>query len=423
MTISDNTATKLVLSVNAGSSSLKAALVENGETHIASFLAERLETEDAVIHFSYDRKGTKKDASIPNCNHEDALQQILDFLKQPEHDLLVRLVATGHRVVHGGATFTDATIITEKVLQEIEAVSHLAPLHNPHNIKGIRSVQNVLPHLPAIAVFDTAFHSSLPPKASTYPLPESYRDKGIRKYGFHGTSVRYVSEKANQILQKLWDESSNPKRTKSNGCNMIVCHLGNGASVTAVNDQGQSVETSMGFSPLAGLMMGTRAGSIDPAIVSFAVHSLDKTVDDVLNDLNKESGLKAMTKDHDYDMRSLLKRAQQKDEDASLAVDMFVYRLVQHIASSMVALPGPIDAIIFTAGIGEHSSEIRRRCAEQLQTTILPQLSLDEAANNAGGSQTNGVLTKSSCWPVCLDIATDEEVMIAKDCLRLTQTK
>ena len=331
-------------------------------------------------------------------------------------------MATGHRVVHGGATFNDATLITEDVLKAIDSVSHLAPLHNPHNVKGIRSVQKVLPTLPAVAVFDTAFHSTLPPKASIYPLPESYRNQGIRKYGFHGTSVRYVSAKANEILKKQWDETSKPKKTKStSGFNMIVCHLGNGASVTAVSDQGESVETSMGFSPLAGLMMGTRSGSIDPAIVSYAVHALDKDVDQVLNDLNKESGLKAMTNDHDFDMRSLLKRAKDNHQDASLAVDMFVYRLVQHIASSMVALPGPVEALVFTAGIGEHSAEIRRRCIEQLQMTILPQLSLDEAANNADGSETSGILTEPGTWPVCLDIATDEEVMIAQDCLRLTQ--
>lgn len=417
---------KLVLSINAGSSSLKAALIEDGETHLASFLAERLGTPDASIHFSHKDRTSggpnqKSDLSIPNCDHTRALEQIMEFLKQ--HDLLDDLVATGHRVVHGGTLFTDATLVTEKEVQAMEAISHLAPLHNPHNVHGIRSVLTAMPQVPAIAVFDTAFHSTLPPKARMYPLPESYRNQGICKYGFHGTSVRYVSEKANEILKTLSekDDANKESPNKTTGFNMIVCHLGNGASVTAVNDQGQSVETSMGFSPLAGLMMGTRSGSIDPAIVSFAVHALDKTVDEVLNDLNKESGLKAMTKDHDFDMRSLLKRVQENHEDAILAVDMFVYRLVQHIASSLVALPGPVQALVFTAGIGEHSAEIRRRCIEQLQSTILPQLSLDEAANIIDGNQSNGILTRPGCWPVCLDIATDEEVMIAQDCLRLTQ--
>ena len=406
---------KLVLAVNAGSSSLKAALLENGETHIASFLAERLGTDKATIHYSHPSTTTKKEETIPNCDHDKALQQILEFLE--EHKMLDCLVATGHRVVHGGARFHDATIINDTVLHEIKDISHLAPLHNPHNLKGIQSVQKVLPNLPAIAVFDTSFHSTLPSKASLYPIPESYRRMGIRKHGFHGTSVRFVSAKANGILKPLAEKE--PSIQKKERFNMIVCHLGNGASVTAVNDQGQSIETSMGFSPLAGLMMGTRSGSIDPAIVSFAVHALDKTVDQVLNDLNKESGLKAMTEDHDYDMRSLLKRARENHDDALLAVDMFVYRLVQHIASCLVALPGPVEALIFTAGIGEHSAEIRKRCLEQLQTTLLPQLILDDEANNVDGADTNGILTQPGSWPICLDIATDEEVMIAQDCLRL----
>lgn len=399
----------LVLAVNAGSSSLKAALLQ-GEDHVSSFLAERLGTDNAVIHCSY--KQIQENLEIPNCDHDKALEQILKFLK--EHGLLDNLVATGHRVVHGGALFSDATLITDDVLQQIKTVSHLAPLHNPHNVKGIQSVQKVLPHLPAVAVFDTAFHATLPPHASTYPLPQSYRDMGIRKYGFHGTSVRYVSQKANEILQGL---SPDNKRSQFN---LVVCHLGNGASITAVNQKGESVETSMGFSPLAGLMMGTRSGSIDPAIVSFAMHTMDKNVDEVLNDLNKESGLKAMTQDHDFDMRSLLKRA-ERDPDAQLAVDMFVYHVVQYIAFSLVALPGPADALVFTAGIGEHSAQIRQKCIQQLQKTILPTLDLDVARNDDDGELSNGVVTKEGCWPVCLDIATDEEVMIAKDCLRLVQ--
>jgi acetate kinase len=284
--------------------------------------------------------------------------------------------------------------------------------HNPHNLAGIETMRELLPEVPAVAVFDTSFHSTLPAKASTYPIPEAYRKAGIRKYGFDGTSVKYDCGKAVSILRKL-----RPVRAVV-GLNLIVCHLGNGASVTAVSG-GRSVETSMGFSPLAGLMMGTRAGSVDPAIVSHAVHYLNKTVDEVLDDFNKNSGLKAMVDDHEFDMRNLLKRSKD-DAKAALAVDMFVYRLAQHIASSMVALEGPLDAIVFTAGIGEHSAEIRQRCMVQLRSIL--HIKLDPERNEVDGKDSGGVLTPDGSWPIVLDIATDEEAMILRECFRLVPT-
>jgi acetate kinase len=272
-------------------------------------------------------------------------------------------------------------------------------------------MRELLPDLPAVAVFDTSFHSTLPAKASTYPIPEDYRKAGIRKYGFHGTSVKYVCGKAVSVLRKLL-----PSRAAAS-LNLIVCHLGNGASVTAVSNN-QSVETSMGFSPLSGLMMGTRSGSVDPAIVSHAVHHLNKSVDEVLDDLNKNSGLKAMVYPYpSFDMRDLLKRSRDDDKAACLAVDMFVYRLAQHIASSLVALEGPLDAIVFTAGIGEHSAEIRQRCIVQLQSIL--RIELDPKRNEVDGKGSAGVLTPDGTWPVVLDIATDEEAMILKECFRL----
>jgi acetate kinase len=200
---------------------------------------------------------------------------------------------------------------------------------------------------------------------------------------------------------------------------MIVCHLGNGASVTAVSGD-RSVETSMGFTPLSGLMMGTRCGDVDPSLVSFACHQLNKDVDEVLNDFNKRSGLKGMTHDGQSDMRELLSRTKTGDPEAVLAVDMFVYHLSQHIAASLVALDGPVDAIIFTAGIGEHSSEIRQRTVTEL-CKILPKLVLDPDRNNADGKNTNGIISKDGAWPIVLDIATDEEAMIAKECIRLVK--
>jgi acetate kinase len=277
-------------------------------------------------------------------------------------------------------------------------------------LAGINAMRELLPDLPAVAVFDTSFHSTLPAKASTYPIPEEYRKAGIRKYGFHGTSVKYVCGKAVSVLRKLFP-------SRATAClNLIVCHLGNGASVTAVSNS-RSVETSMGFSPLSGLMMGTRAGSVDPAIVSHAVHHLNKSVDEVLDDLNRNSGLKAMVYPYpSFDMRDLLKRSRD-DGKAALAVDMFVYRLAQHIASSMVALEGPLDAIIFTGGIGEHSAEIRLRCIVQLQSIL--RIELDPERNEVDGKGSAGLLTPDGNWPAVLDIATDEEAMILRECFRL----
>ena len=271
-------------------------------------------------------------------------------------------------------------------------------------------MRELLPGIPAVAVFDTSFHSTLPDIASAYPIPEEYRKADIRKFGFHGTSVKYVCGKAVSVLRKLM-----PSRTVAS-LNMIVCHLGNGASVTAISNS-QSVETSMGFSPLSGLMMGTRAGSVDPAIVLHAVHHLNKSVDDVLDDLNKNSGLKAMVYPYpSFDMRDLLKRSRE-DDKAALAVDMFVYRLAQHIASSMVALKGPMDVIVFTGGIGEHSAEIRQRCIVRLQWIL--HIELDPERNEVGGKESAGVLTPDESWPAVLALATDEEAMISRECCRL----
>jgi len=286
--------------------------------------------------------------------------------------------------------------------------------HNPHNVAGIEAMLNLLPDIPNIAVFDTSFHSSIPIKAYTYPLPLEYREKDMRKFGFHGTSVRYVAKKGTGILKTLiQNDTSDDKKFQ-----IMVCHLGNGASITAVSGN-KSMDTSMGFTPLSGLMMGTRCGDVDPSLVSFAVHQLDKNVDDVVNDFNKRSGLKGMIHDGESDMRVLLARANNGDSEAALAVEMFVYHLSQNVAQYLISLEGPLDAIIFTAGIGEHSSEIRRRTIEQL-SKILPTLALDDERNEADGTNTNGIISKENTWPVILVIPTDEEAMIAKECIRLT---
>ena len=311
--------------------------------------------------------------------------------------------------------------------------------------------------IPHVAVFDTSFHSTIPEKAYTYPLPKEYRDAHMRKFGFHGTSVRYVVTKATQVLL----ERTNPNRSDhdDDDFRIIVCHLGSGASVTAVvgnkvqsissenatqlvvlvthdsflfacSFMSQSVDTSMGFTPLAGLMMGTRCGSVDPSLVGFAVESLGKTVEEVMMDFNKRSGLRGMVEEDRndgtptggvYDMRTLL-QSQHDHVHAKLAVDMFLYRLAQHIASLLVSLGGPMDALVFTAGIGEHAAEIRERTLRELGP-VLPTIELDPERNAADGLRSNGVLTRDGGWPLVLDIATDEESMIAQECIRLTHVQ
>ena len=308
---------------------------------------------------------------------------------------------------------------TKNTQLQKKQMMHVLDSHNPHNVAGIETMQKLLKeqNIPNIAVFDTAFHSTIPPVAYNYPIPLEYRKQQMRKYGFHGTSVHYVTLEADKLLSKL-KHTTDSIRAPEDGFHLIVCHLGNGASVTAVS-HGKSMDTSMGFTPLSGLMMGTRAGSIDPSIIDFACSTLDKTVEQVTVDLNKNSGLKAMTETGDSDMRSLLKGRSEGDAQATLAVDMFVYRLTQHIASSMIALQGPVDAIIFTAGIGENSAEIRRLACDQIHQSLLPQVALDTQRNAANGKDTDGIVSQEGAWPVILTIPTNEEKMIAKECLRL----
>lgn len=404
----------LVLALNAGSSSLKASVL-NGEATLVSFLAERLTTPDATIHVVLDgTKETMADKSnLSATSHSEALSHIIGYIEK--NGMLKDLVAVGHRVVHGGTKFMDSVVINEEAYQGIEAVSHLAPLHNPHNLAGIKAMRELLRDIPNVAVFDTSFHATIPEQAYTYPLPLEYRAKDMRKFGFHGTSVNYVAQKATTVMHTIQADRHNSSKSHFQ---MIVCHLGNGASVTAISGN-QSRETSMGFTPLSGLMMGTRCGSVDPSLVGFACHALNKDVDEVLNDFNKRSGLKGMSHDGESDMRVLLAR-KDNDADAKLAIDMFVYHLSQHIASSMVALEGPLDALVFTAGIGEHSAEIRRLTLRQLQY-VLPHVQLDDARNSVDGQGTGGIISPEGSWPLVMDIATDEEAMIVKECLRLVQ--
>ncbi|KAL3822967.1 hypothetical protein ACHAXA_011682 [Cyclostephanos tholiformis] len=411
----------LVLALNCGSSSVKASILLDRD-YILHVLGERLETEQSTIHIRFVGEHEIKIVE-PNINHVRVLEEIILVLK--DRSLLEQVFAVGHRVVHGGTMFHKSTLVTAENVEGIDSVSHLAPLHNPFSVRGIRLVLAKLPGVPNVAVFDTAFHATIPEKAYTYPLPLEYRELQMRKFGFHGTSVHYVSQIATDIIRqhkmKQTTPSSSPAdhpqqhENNSNPSNMVVCHLGSGASVTAVVG-GESKDTSMGFTPLAGLMMQTRCGSIDPSLVGFACHALNKSVDQVTSDLNTKSGLKGMVGvDQDCDMRALLSR---KDDQACLAVDMFVYRLAQNIASIMVGLDGPLDALVFTAGIGEHSDEIRRLTIRAL-FPILPNVQLDEERNRVHGKDSGGILSVDGTFPLLLVIPTNEEVMIAQECRRV----
>jgi acetate kinase len=299
-------------------------------------------------------------------NHHEALKSIdVDFST---------LNVVGHRVVHGGEEFNKATLITEKVLQSIQNLTPLAPLHNPSNVEGIRVAQKAAPNIPQVAVFDTAFHTTMPKEAYLYALSlEMYEKHGIRRYGFHGTSHSYVSKEAAKLLQKELHE-----------VNLITLHLGNGASVCAIKN-GKSVDTSMGFTPLEGLVMGTRCGDIDPAIVLYMLRELGMSSDEVDRELNRESGLKGLCGEND--VRAILK----SDEDSTkLATDIMVRRIQKYIGSYM-ALLGRVDAIVFTGGIGENSAYIRERV---MSSAFLKSLNL-------------------------LVIKTDEELEIANECLKV----
>jgi acetate kinase len=284
---------------------------------------------------------------------------------------------------------------------------------------GIQIAQQVFPsHIPNVAVFDTAFHSTMPSYAYTYPIPKEYRDDyAIRKYGFHGTSVQYVSKRGEAMVRSQLASPS----TAAAKIKLIVAHLGNGASVTAVVD-GKSMDTTMEFTPLSGIMMGTRSGSIDPTIVPFASKFMNKTPDEVLNDLNKKSGLLGMCGNND--MRNVLTLASQGDDQAALAAEMFVYILAKHIASLLVACGGTIDALIFTAGIGENSAYIRRETVSRL-SPLLGHVILDEDHNNTNGKKSGGIISQASldtdpvAKPLILVIPTDEEAMICLECERL----
>ena len=390
-----------VIAINAGSSSLKFQLFEMpSETVLTKGLVERIGLNDSVFTITVNDEKQTDILDIPN--HAVAVKMLLEKLTSTGIiQSLDEIGGIGHRVVHGGEKFNDSVLLTEEILQEIEELNDLAPLHNPANIVGIRAFQEVLPNVPAVAVFDTAFHQTMPEESFLYSLPYDYYKKyGIRKYGFHGTSHKYVTERAAAMLGRPIEQ-----------LRLISCHLGNGASIAAV-EGGKSIDTSMGFTPLAGVTMGTRSGNIDPALIPYIMDKTGKTVEEVLDVLNKKSGMLGIT-GFSSDLRDIEQESAEGEHRAQVALRVFASRIHKYIGSYAARMKG-VDAIIFTAGIGENSATIRARVLEGLE---FMGVYWDPARNNVRGEET---LISYPHSPVkVLIIPTNEEVMIARDVVRM----
>ncbi|MBN8250693.1 acetate kinase [Priestia flexa] len=390
-----------IIAINAGSSSLKFQLFEMpSEAVLTKGLVERIGLDDAVFTISVNGEKQTEVREIPD--HSVAVQILVDkLLSQGIIESYDEITGVGHRVVHGGEKFADSVLITDETLAEIEALSDLAPLHNPANVVGIKAFQAILPNIPAVAVFDTAFHQTMPEKSFLYSLPyEYYEDYGVRKYGFHGTSHKYVSERAAELLGRPVEQ-----------LRLISCHLGNGASIAAI-EGGKSIDTSMGFTPLAGVAMGTRSGNIDPALIPFIMEKTGKTADEVLNVLNKESGLLGVS-GISSDLRDLIKASGEGNDRAETALEVFAGRIHKYIGSYAARMSG-VDAIIFTAGIGENSDVVRARVLRGLE---FMGVYWDPALNGVQGEE--AFISYPHSPVKVLVIPTNEEVMIARDVVRL----
>lgn len=392
-----------IIAINAGSSSLKFQLFEMpSEDVITKGIVERIGIKDSIFTISVNGEKIKEVSEIPN--HDVAVQILLDKLTTLGIiQSLDEIEGVGHRVVHGGEEFNDSVLITEEVLTKIEELSELAPLHNPANLTGIRAFQRVLPNVPSVAVFDTAFHQTMPENSFLYSLPyEYYKKYGIRKYGFHGTSHKYVSQRAAEMLGRPVEH-----------LRLISCHLGNGASIAAI-EGGKSIDTSMGFTPLAGVTMGTRSGNIDPALIPYIMEKTNKNADEVLNVLNKESGMLGVS-GFSSDLRDIEDEAEKGNERAELALKVFADRIHKYIGSYAARMCG-VDAIIFTAGIGENSSAIRARVLQGLE---FMGIYWDPALNKVRGEE--AFISYPHSPVKVMVIPTDEEVMIARDVVRLAK--
>ncbi len=397
-----------ILVINCGSSSLKYQLIDSeSEDVLAKGLCERIGGEGSAITHQA-KGGEKKKTEIPMADHSQAIGAVIDKLTDAQEGVIKSLEeigAVGHRVVHGGETFHEAVLIDDAVMSAIEECSELAPLHNPANIIGIKACQEKAPGVPQVAIFDTAFHQTMPKKAYLYALPYSYyEDFKIRRYGFHGTSHDFVSKRAAQILGK------DRKDLK-----IIVCHLGNGASVSAVKN-GESVDTSMGFTPLQGLIMGTRSGDIDPAIVTYLADKLGVTAKDVLDICNKKSGVLGLSGGFSNDFRDLAEAAAE-NEMADTALEAYAYTVGKYIGAYAAAMNG-VDVIVFTAGVGENNAEVRERIAQYIGFL---GTSMDPERNKIRGEEV--ILSAPEDKVITMVVPTNEELSIAQQTLAVVEAQ
>ena len=394
-----------VLVVNCGSSSLKYQLIDSdSEAVLAKGLCERIGIDGRLV---YQKAGLDKEITeAPMPTHKQAIQMVLDALvneKTGAIKSLSEIDAVGHRVVHGGEKFASSIVLTPEVLKTIEECNDLAPLHNPANLIGINACKELMPNVPMVGVFDTAFHQTMPKKAFLYGLPYEYYEKyKVRRYGFHGTSHSFVSKRTAEFL-----------KMDLNNSKIIVAHLGNGASISAVLN-GKCVDTSMGLTPLEGLVMGTRSGDIDPAIMEFIAKKENLDIEGVMNVLNKKSGVQGLSK-LSSDFRDLEAAANEGNELAICAIDVFCYRVAKYIGAYVAAMNG-VDAITFTAGIGENTTIVRAKVLEYLGYL---GITVDAKANEVRGEE-KVISTADSKVTVCV-IPTNEELAIARETVALVK--
>ena len=392
-----------ILVINCGSSSLKFQLIDSEtEKCIAKGLCERIGIEGSRITYTPDG-GEKEQTVTPMPDHTEAIRLVLEALTNPKTGVVKSLdeIGVGHRIVHGGEKFAASTIITDEVMKAIEECNDLAPLHNPANLIGINACKKLMPTTPMVAVFDTAFHQTMPEEAYMYGLPYEYYEKyKIRRYGFHGTSHSFVSKKAAEVMEKPYEELKT-----------IVCHLGNGSSVTAVMN-GQSVDTSMGMTPLEGLVMGTRSGDIDPAIMEFIAKKENIDIAGIMNVLNKKSGVEGVS-GVSSDFRDLEAAAKAGNKRAELAIDVFAYRVAKYVGAYTAAMNG-VDNIVFTAGIGENCALVRTKVCSYLGYL---GITIDEEANGKRGEEI--VISTPDSKVKVLVVPTNEELAIARETVAL----
>ena len=396
-----------ILVINCGSSSLKFQLINaESEEVLAKGLCERIGIDGRL---TYQPAGGEKEISEKAMpTHTEAIQFVIDALTNEKTGVvksLSEIGAVGHRIVHGGEKFASSVVITEEVKKAVEECNDLAPVHNPANLIGVEACEKLMPGTPMVAVFDTAFHQTMPEKAYMYGLPYEYYEKyKVRRYGFHGTSHSYVSKKAAEVMGKAYDEVKT-----------IVCHLGNGASVSAVLN-GKSVDTSMGLTPLEGLVMGTRSGDIDPAIMEFIAQKENLDIEGIMNVLNKKSGVFGLSGEISSDFRDLTGAMAEGDKKAKIALEVFAYRVAKYIGAYAAAMNG-VDDIVFTAGIGENVSYVREQVCSYLGYL---GVELDPDANEKFRGE-QGEITKPGCKVRVFVIPTNEELAIARETLALVK--